>query len=155
MNIHILAVGNRMPDWVERGYLEYAKRMPRHCRLVLREIGPGRRSKGADVNRAVKEEGARLLAAVPPGARIIALERGGNTIDTAMLARELKRWLDAGVEPAVLIGGPEGLHADCLARATATWSLSALTLAHPVVRVVLAEQFYRAWSILNNLPYHR
>jgi len=155
MDIRILAVGSRMPEWVERGYQEYAKRMPRHCRLVLREIAAGRRTKGSDVNRAVQEEGARLLAAVPPGAYVVALERSGRTIDTAALAAELKHWLDTGAEPVFLIGGPEGLHRDCLAQASANWSLSALTLAHPVVRVVLAEQLYRAWSILNNLPYHR
>ena len=155
MEIHILAVGSRMPEWVERGYREYAKRMPKHCRLDLREIPAGRRTKGADIARALQEEGARLLAAVPPGTHVVALERRGRPIDTASLAAELRRWLDSGTEPVFLIGGPEGLHSDCLARANATWSLSALTMAHPVVRVVLAEQLYRAWSIVAGLPYHR
>jgi len=155
MDIHILAVGHRMPEWVTRGYEEYARRMPRHCRMVLREIAPGSRTKGADIARALKAEGDRLLAAIPPGAQVIALERQGRTIDTATLAGELKRWLDSGTVPVFLVGGPEGLHGDCLARANVTWSLSALTMAHPIVRVVLAEQMYRAWSIVAKLPYHR
>ncbi len=155
MKIHIIAVGNRMPTWVETGYAEYAKRLPRHCSLVLHEIPAGRRTKGADIKRLVKEEGERLAVAIPSNCYVVALDRGGRDMDTARLAAELKTRLLQSENMALLIGGPEGLSEARLEHAHEKWSLSRLTLAHPVVRVVLAEQLYRAWSIINNLPYHR
>lgn len=155
MQIHIVAVGDRMPEWVEAGYREYARRLPRECRLLLHEIPAGRRTKGADLRRLIEQEGARQLAAVPPGARVIALDRTGRQMDTEALAAELKKRLAGGDNMALLIGGPEGLAPACLERADESWALSRLTLAHPLVRVVLAEQLYRAWSIIQNLPYHR
>ena len=144
-----------MPPWVAAGFREYAKRMPAQCRLQLREVPAGRRTKGVDIKRLLREEGKRLLAAVPPMCRIIALERNGRKFTTEELAEHLHAWMLKGIEPALLIGGPEGLERSCIERADAVWSLSALTLAHPLVRVVLAEQLYRAWSITQNLPYHR
>ncbi len=155
MQIHIIAIGDRMPEWVEAGYREYAKRLPRECRLVLHEIPAGRRAKGADLRRLIEQEGARQLAAIPAGARVAALDRTGKQLDTEALAEELKRRLAGGENLALLVGGPEGLAPACLERANERWALSKLTLAHPVVRVVLAEQLYRAWSIVRNLPYHR
>ena len=155
MRIHIVAVGDRMPAWVETGYQEYAKRLPRECCLLLHEIPAGRRAKGADLKRIVEQEGARQLAAIPAGARVIALDRSGRQRDTEQLAVELKKRLAGGQDLALLVGGPEGLAPACLQRADEAWSLSLLTLAHPLVRVVLAEQLYRAWSIVNHLPYHR
>jgi len=144
-----------MPDWVEDGYSEYAKRLPAHCRLDLKEIPLPRRGKGTDIARMKEEEGRRLLAAVPSGSRVVALDEAGTEFDTAQLARRLDDWLGGGTDIALLIGGPDGLSAECLAAARERWSLSRLTLAHPLVRVVLAEQVYRAWSLLNNRPYHR
>jgi 23S rRNA (pseudouridine1915-N3)-methyltransferase len=155
MQIHIIAVGERMPEWVEAGYRDYARRLLRDCRLVLHEVPAARRTKGADLRRLIEQEGARQLAAIPAGAQVVALDRAGRQLDTAWLASELKRRLALGEDLALLIGGPEGLAPACLARAQARWSLSRLTLAHPVVRVVLAEQLYRAWSIIHHLPYHR
>jgi len=144
-----------MPGWVEAGYTEYAKRLPRECRLVLHEIRGGRRTKGADLRRLIAQEGARQLDAIPAGARVVALDRTGKSLDTEALANELKKSLAAGGDVAMLVGGPEGLAPACLERAHERWALSRMTLAHPVVRVVLAEQLYRAWSIVRNLPYHR
>jgi 23S rRNA (pseudouridine1915-N3)-methyltransferase len=155
MQIHIIAIGDRMPGWVEAGYTEYARRMPRECRLVLHEIRANRRTKGADLRRLIEQEGARQWDAIPAGARVVALDRTGKTLDTENLANELKKRLSVGGDMALLIGGPEGLAPDCLERAHERWALSPMTLAHPVVRVVLAEQLYRAWSIVRNLPYHR
>ena len=155
MQIHIIAVGDRMPEWIEAGYHEYARRLPRECRLVLHEISAGRRTKGVDFRRLIEQEGSRQLAAIPPGARVITLDRTGKQMDTETLAAALKKRLASGENMALLIGGPEGLAPDCLARADESWALSRLTLAHPVVRVVLAEQLYRAWSIIQHLPYHR
>lgn len=155
MQIHIIAVGDRMPGWVEAGYREYARRLPRECRLVLHEIPAGRRTKGADLRRLIEREGARQLEAIPPGARVIALDRQGKQMDTETLAAELNKRLAGGGNMALLVGGPEGLAPDCLERADERWALSRFTLAHPLVRVVLAEQIYRAWSIISNLPYHR
>ena len=155
MQIHIIAVGARMPDWVQAGYAEYAKRLPHECRLRLHEIPAGKRTKGADLVRLTRDEGARQLAAVPPGSRIVALDRNGRDLDTQALAGRIEKQLGAGQDLALLVGGPEGLAPECLAAAHERWSLSKLTLAHPVARVVLAEQLYRAWSILRGLPYHR
>ncbi len=155
MRIHIISVGTRMPKWVKTACEEYARRLPPHCRFDIKEIGAGKRFKGSDINRVLRDEGERLLAALPKDCSVIALERAGRPIDTIYVAEQMKLWLSGGRDIALLIGGPEGLSAACLERADTQWSLSALTLAHPVVRVVLAEQLYRAWSILENRPYHR
>ena len=155
MHIHIIAVGERMPVWVEEAYTEYARRLPREFRLDLHEVPSGRRAKGADLARLMRDEGERQLAAVPAGARIVALDRSGRELDTEALAARLEKQLAAGQDLALLIGGPEGLAPACLAAARERWSLSRLTFAHPVVRVVLAEQLYRAWSIISHHPYHR
>jgi 23S rRNA (pseudouridine1915-N3)-methyltransferase len=155
MQIHLLAVGERMPEWVEAGFKEYAKRLPAHCKLVLREIPAGKRGKGADLERLTREEGEKLLTAVPKGAHVVALDRAGRELETEQLAEKLRVQLASGTDLALLVGGPEGLSAECLKAARERWSLSKLTLAHPLVRVVVAEQLYRAWSIINNLPYHR
>lgn len=155
MKIHLLAVGARMPEWVKTGYAEYAGRLPRECALHLLEIPAGHRGPGADLARVVRTEGERLLAAVPAGSRLIALDERGELWSTAELADRLAGWLREGCDASLLIGGPEGLDAACRARAERLWSLSRLTLPHPLVRVVVAEQIYRAWSLLHRHPYHR
>ena len=155
MKIHLLAVGTRMPEWVEKGYVEYAGRLPRECTLNLFEIPAGKRGSHADVARLVRAEGERLLAAVPAGSRRIALDERGQEWSTVELAEQLSGWLREGRDPSLLIGGPDGLDAACRDRAERIWSLSRLTLPHPLVRVVVAEQIYRAWSLLHNHPYHR
>ena len=155
MRLYLIAVGTRMPAWVEEGFADYAKRLPAHLRPNLIEITAGRRTKGADLERIVREEGERVLTATPAGARVIALERTGRALSTEQVAATLTRAQQDGNDLAFWIGGPEGLSAACLQRAHEKWSLSALTLAHPVVRVVWAEQLYRAYSIQQQLPYHR
>ncbi|RMG28343.1 MAG: 23S rRNA (pseudouridine(1915)-N(3))-methyltransferase RlmH [Gammaproteobacteria bacterium] len=155
MRIRLISVGRRMPRWVEEGYREYARRLPPECALELVEIPPGRRQKGTDATRAVAEEGARMLAAVPPRARVVALDVGGETWDTPALAERLQAWMAQGRPPCLLVGGPDGLAPACLERAEVRWSLSPLTFPHPLVRVILAEQLYRAWSLLAGHPYHR
>ncbi len=155
MNIHLLAVGTRMSGWIEQGFTEYARRLPPECRLQLVEISAGRRGKGADLSRLMKQEGERMCAAIPRGALVVALELRGQAWDTLQLANKLKGWLQGGRDVALLVGGPEGLSPECLARADSAWSLSPLTLPHPLVRIVVAEQLYRSWSILQHHPYHR
>lgn len=144
-----------MPAWVSDGYQEYARRMPPECRLQLTEIALGKRSAKADVARILDDEGKRMLAALPSGCRVIALEVDGKAWDTRLLARHLGEWLRAGQDIALLVGGPEGLASACRERAELCWSLSPLTFPHPLVRVVLAEQLYRAWTLLSGHPYHR
>ncbi|MFC1664004.1 23S rRNA (pseudouridine(1915)-N(3))-methyltransferase RlmH [Pseudomonadota bacterium] len=155
MKIYIIAVGKRMPEWVRTGYEEYARRMLSECKLELIEVSAKKRSGKFDVKRLLREEGEALLAAVPKRALIIVLDRRGKTIDTKNFAQAMDDWMQQGVDVALLIGGPEGLSRECISQANQVWSLSMLTMAHPVVRVVLAEQIYRAWSLLRNLPYHR
>ena len=144
-----------MPDWVTQGYTEYAKRMPRECELKLREITPGKRGKHTDIERVMDDEGQRMLAAIPLGDRVVALDLSGKEWSTPQLAEALSRWLGDGRNVSLLVGGPDGLAQSCLDKADDRWRLSALTFPHPLVRIVLAEQLYRAWSILHNHPYHR
>jgi len=155
MNIHLIAVGDRMPRWVQEGFDEYAKRLPPECALRLVEIPAGRRGKNADLVRIMRDEAQRLLAAIPKGAEVVALEVGGRRWSTEQLAARLGDWMGSGRDLALLVGGPDGLTDEVRAAAGQLWSLSPLTLPHPLVRVVLAEQLYRAWSILRGHPYHR
>ena len=155
MQIHLMAVGNRMPGWVSEGFEEYRKRLPRECELVLREVAPGKRGKNADLIRIQEEEGERVLSLLEPDDRVIALEVGGKNWTTEQLAKELGQWMQDGRRVALLVGGPEGHPESVRKRAKVHWSLSPLTLPHPLVRVLIAEQLYRAHSILKNHPYHR
>jgi len=155
MDIKLIAVGTRMPAWVTEGYREYARRLPHECGLQLIEIPLGQRPRSGSVQRAVAEEGKRMLAATGAGPRVIALDVTGRGWSTGQLAEQLRLWLQDGRDVALLVGGPDGLAPGCLQRAEQRWSLSPLTLPHPLVRVVLAEQLYRAWSIINGHPYHR
>ena len=155
MRIRLLAVGQRVPEWVAEGYRDFARRLPAECSLDLVEIRSDRRSKGADVSRLREGESKRLLAAAPRGALVVALDVGGESWDTPELAARLNRWMHEGRDAALLVGGPDGLSRACLERADLTWSLSPLTLPHAVARIIVAEQIYRAWSMLRGHPYHR
>jgi 23S rRNA (pseudouridine1915-N3)-methyltransferase len=155
MRLRIIAVGTKMPDWVTQGYGDYAKRLPRDFVVELVELPLAARSKNSDIARAMEKEGEAMLAAVGKGDRIIALDVLGKSWSTPELAEQLAHWRMSGVNYSVLIGGPDGLAPVCLAQASAKWSLSALTLPHPLVRIVLIEQLYRAWTVLHNHPYHK
>lgn len=155
MKIHLLAVGVRMPGWVKTGYAEYAGRLPRECLLNLVEIPTSKRGPNADVARLIRAEGERLLTAAPARSHLIALDERGREWSTAELAERLAGWLQEGRDLSLLIGGPDGLDAACRERAEQLWSLSRLTLPHPLARIVVAEQLYRAWSLLHHHPYHR
>lgn len=144
-----------MPAWVTQGYDEYARRLPPQCALHLVEIAPGQRGKGQDPQRAMEQEALKILKAIPASASVVALDVGGRHFDTPGLARRLQAWMEDGRDLALLVGGPDGLSDRCRQRAEVSWSLSKLTLPHPLVRVVVAEQLYRAWTVLQGHPYHR
>ncbi len=144
-----------MPDWVELGFQEYAKRLPRECQLTLKEINPGRRGKNSDTARIIRDEGEKMLQAVPVGGHIVTLDMPGKPWTTEQLSKALQRWRENSHHVALMIGGPEGLADQVRQRATESWSLSPLTFPHPLVRIIVAEQIYRAWSILKSHPYHR
>ena len=144
-----------MPKWVEQGVEEYTKRLPPELKLEFKQIALGKRGKGADIQRAINSEGQQMLDAIGQHDRVIALDVLGKPWSTEKLAIELQHWQLEGDDISLLVGGPDGLADVCLQRANQRWSLSALTLPHPLVRIVLAEQLYRAWTINSHHPYHR
>lgn len=155
MRLNIVAIGQRMPSWVTSGWTEYSKRFTRGFSLNLREVPAIKRNRKADIDSIRQREGEALLAAVPPSSYLVALDELGNQWSTAELATQLTEWMESSRDVTFLIGGPDGLSAACRDRAEMCWSLGKLTLPHPLVRVVLAEQLYRAWTITQNHPYHR
>jgi 23S rRNA (pseudouridine1915-N3)-methyltransferase len=155
MQLLVAAVGKRMPAWVQQGWEEYARRFPRGLSLTLKEVPLARRGANAAVDALRSAEGSALLGAAPTGFRQVVLDQGGRQWSTAELAAELERWMREEHGVCFLVGGPDGLADECLARADDVWSLGRLTLPHPMVRVILAEQLYRAWTITQNHPYHR
>ncbi|MBL6749828.1 MAG: 23S rRNA (pseudouridine(1915)-N(3))-methyltransferase RlmH [Nevskia sp.] len=155
MRLRLLAVGTRMPAWVQAGYAEYAARLPRELRLELLEIPAPARGARPDIARLRQAEGEKMLRAIGAQAHVVALDEKGERLDTAAWAGALGQWLQGQREVCLLVGGADGLAPECLARAQARWSLSPLTFPHPLVRVLVAEQLYRAWSLLEGHPYHR
>lgn len=155
MRLLLLAVGQRQPAWVDAGYREYERRFPPHLKLQLFEIPASRRAKTSAADKLRTEEGERLLKAIPDGAFVIALDERGESVSTQALSDKLSDWLQAGRDIVLMIGGADGLADKCLQRADWRWSLSPLTLPHGLVRILVAEQLYRANSLLENHPYHR
>lgn len=155
MKVRLVAVGTRMPAWVRDGFEEYARRMPRECTLELAEIPLAERGKNADIARLKRSEADKILKALPRNAYVIAFDEGGETLSTPQWSAALAGWLQHGRDVALIVGGPDGLASEALDRADRKWSLSRLTLPHPLVRVLIAEQLYRAWTLVTNHPYHR
>ena len=155
MQLIVVAVGSRMPAWVDIAFDDYAQRMPADCRIVLREVRPDPRTAGRTVEAMMAAEGERIRAALPKrGPRIVLDERGRDLASTE-LASQLTRWRSDGDDVSFIIGGPDGLDPVFKSDAHARIRLSSLTLPHALARVVLAEQLYRSWSIVQNHPYHR
>jgi 23S rRNA (pseudouridine1915-N3)-methyltransferase len=155
MKLKLLAVGTRMPSWVEAGCNEYGKRMPPELRIETIEIALGARGKNQPASKAIEKESQALLKAIGAQDFVVALDVIGRSLSTEQLATKLADWQMNGRDVCLIIGGPDGLSKACLDRADMRWSLSDLTLPHPLVRIVLMEQIYRAWTINANHPYHR
>lgn len=155
LRLRIIAVGGKMPGWVDAAVDEYARRLPRELSLEWVNVALGKRPKSGGITRAVAEEGKAILRAVAERDTVIALDVKGKGWTTEQLAENLFVWQASGSHYSLLIGGPDGLSEDCTQRASIRWSLSPLTLPHPLVRVLLAEQLYRAWSINAGHPYHK
>jgi 23S rRNA (pseudouridine1915-N3)-methyltransferase len=155
MKLHIVAVGHKMPDWIAEGFDEYAKRMPPELRIELRELKPEQRAANRPAEGVMAAERVKIEAALPKHARIVALDERGKDWTTMQLAEALPAWQQDGRDVAFLIGGADGLDPALKSRADLLLRLSSLTLPHAMVRVLLAEQLYRAWTITQNHPYHR
>ena len=155
MQLIVAAVGHKMPAWIEAGFQEYAKRMPPECRLLLKEIKPIERSSGKNAETVMAQERIRIEAALPKGGRVIALDEHGAHMTTVQLSQQLSIWQQQGGDVSFVIGGADGLDAEFKKNADLLLRLSNMTLPHGLVRVILAEQLYRAWSILRNHPSHR
>jgi 23S rRNA (pseudouridine1915-N3)-methyltransferase len=155
MQLLIFAVGHKMPAWIETGFTEYAKRMPPELRIVLKEVKPVERSGSKTAATAMALERERIEAVLPKNVRIVALDERGKDLTSVALSQQLQAWQLGGGDTALLIGGADGLDPGLKARAESLIRISSMTLPHGIVRVMLAEQLYRAWSITQNHPYHR
>ncbi|MDP1557445.1 MAG: 23S rRNA (pseudouridine(1915)-N(3))-methyltransferase RlmH [Nitrosomonas sp.] len=155
MKLYILAVGNKMPGWVDAGFVEYARRMPPEINIKLINIKPEKRDSGKNVEQILSSESLRIKAAVPIRCRTVILDEYGTQWSTVKLADKIKEWMTHGGDTSFIIGGADGLHPDIKQMASETLALSAMTLPHGLVRVLLAEQLYRAVSITKRHPYHR
>ncbi|MFA8516978.1 23S rRNA (pseudouridine(1915)-N(3))-methyltransferase RlmH [Xanthomonas campestris] len=155
MKCRLIATGERAPAWVAQGFAEYQKRLSHWMPLELVEIEPGLRGKGRDAQRAIDDEGRSVLAALPKNAHVVALDVPGRPLSSEQLAQRMEHWRGQGRDLAFLIGGPEGHAADVVKSANESWSIGPLTLPHMLVRLIVAEQLYRAAAMLANHPYHR
>ncbi|WP_343722323.1 23S rRNA (pseudouridine(1915)-N(3))-methyltransferase RlmH [Herbaspirillum seropedicae] len=155
MQLVIAAVGHKMPAWIETGFQEYAKRMPPECRIILKEIKPVERSGSRTAETVMAQEREKIEAALPKGARVIALDERGRDWTSVQLSQQLAQWQQDGRDVAFVIGGADGLDPGFKAGADTLIRISSMTLPHGMVRMMLAEQLYRAWSITQNHPYHR
>lgn len=151
----IVAVGQKMPAWAQAGYEDYARRFPPDMRLELRAVKAEPRTSGKTAQQMMAAEAQRMQAQIPPQAHVVALDERGQQGTSMQLAQRLRGWRERGSDVVFLVGGPDGLDGALRDQAHERLRLSDLTLPHPLVRVLLAEQLYRAWSLLMNHPYHR
>jgi len=155
VKINIIAIGNKMPGWVEDASQDFVKRMPSEIKINSILLPLIKRGKNPDIPRIVRDESRKLLAAVPKDSVLVVLDVLGKSVTTMKLSSLLETWLQQGQDVSIVIGGPDGVSDELLSKASLKISLSELTFPHTLVRVILLEQIYRAWSILNNHPYHR
>lgn len=154
MRLRVLAVGSRMPDWVDAGVAEYHKRMPREWSLEWLTIPPAKR-RGDHAAQARAQEGDAIFKALKPREQLVTLDVAGELVSTESMAQQLSDWQMQGADVALVIGGADGIDHRVTQQARGSWSFGRITLPHPLVRVILAEQLYRAWSINAQHPYHR
>lgn len=155
MRIYVVAVGQKMPAWAQQATDEYLKRLPKACPVCFKTVAAASRRGQTDINRIKAREADALLAQIPDKAQVILFDERGKDRSTRQLADDMQNWLNEGQDIALVIGGADGFDPRMYQRAQRQWRLSALTLPHPLVRVLVAEQLYRAWSLINNHPYHR
>ncbi|NIA27704.1 MAG: 23S rRNA (pseudouridine(1915)-N(3))-methyltransferase RlmH [Desulfobulbaceae bacterium] len=155
MKINLIAIGNKMPDWVELAGNDFIKRLPAEIKINSILLPLIKRGKNPDIPRIVRDESRKLIAAVPKDSLFVVLDVLGKPVTTMKLSSLLETWLQQGQDVSIIIGGPDGVSDELLVKASLKISLSQLTFPHPLVRVILLEQIYRAWSIINNHPYHR
>lgn len=155
MKLHIIAVGQKMPNWISAGFDEYAKRMPKETAINLIELKSEKRATGKTSDQIKIAEHDRIIAAIPHDSTLWVLDERGEQLTTLALATHLREWQSAGRDTCFVIGGADGLHEGVKRRAIKLFSLSCLTLPHGMVRIILSEQLYRAWSVTQHHPYHR
>jgi len=155
VHIRLVAIGARQPGWVDEAFAEYVQRLPRQWQFRLKSLASGRRSKNQDSASAIESEGQKILAEIRDTEFVVALDEHGTQFSSVELGQKLNDWQTAARDLTFLVGGPDGLAEACLQRADLRWSLSRLTLPHGLVRVVFAEQLYRAWTVSTGHPYHR
>jgi len=155
MKIFLIAVGKKMPEWINTGYAEFSKRMPPELQINLIEVTPSIRNKTTPIEKNIREEGERIQSAIPANSKLIVLDEKGKNFGSIELSKKIEDWLPMGQDIVLVIGGADGVDPAIKQQANEKWSLSSFTLPHALVRVVVAEQLYRAWSILQGHPYHR
>ncbi|MCH9697953.1 MAG: 23S rRNA (pseudouridine(1915)-N(3))-methyltransferase RlmH [Gammaproteobacteria bacterium] len=155
MKIQLIAIGDKMPKWAKAGFEEYANRMPADMSLELKQIRAATRTKHQSTNTIIKQEEKRLQAAISASCHLIALDVNGSHWSTEQLAEQVRHWRELAQPIALIVGGADGLSEPLIRQSRQRWSLSSLTFPHYLVRVLIAEQLYRAWTILNHHPYHR
>jgi len=155
MKVHLIAVGKKMPAWINTGYAEFSKRMPPELQINLIEVTPSTRNKSTPIEKNIKEEGELIQSAIPTNSKLIVLDEKGKNFSSVDLSKKMEDWLPMGQDIVLVIGGADGIDPMIKQQADEKWSLSSFTLPHALVRVVVAEQLYRAWSILQGHPYHR
>lgn len=155
MHIHLVAVGQKMPAWVDEACADFLKRLPPELKLKPVLVPLIKRGKNPDISRIIRDESRKLLEVIPAGCQIVALDVRGSRVTTKKLSTILDGWMQQGQDVALIIGGPDGLSDELLQKTQMKLSLSDLTFPHTLVRVMVVEQLYRAWSVLNNHPYHR